>query len=376
VRDEPLAYIAPATADARRRWPSRRLAVGLSTTPRPGLALLLAGMALGPHGLGVLSEPSLASLDPAVSVALAALGVLVGLGITLGRPREFRLLGASTIEPAAAILLVAIGLTIVSGSSLMRQPLPWLLALMIGFCAAPSSTAADASDTPGGTFATRMADLDDVVPMALGVIAVVWTRPGTPVAVAWFIVRSAAIAVAIAFAAGLLITQTSSESEQRVFVIGALLLLGGAAAHLAISALFAGLVAGLSWNIAGGAARDRIARDMRYLQHPLVVLLLVVAGSRLQLSTDRVVLVVAYVVLRLAGKRVGGWLAGRAAAQAPPIDPGFTLSSPGVVGIAIALNVLQAGLGAATSTTLFTIVVAGSLGAELLSLLISRRESA
>jgi hypothetical protein len=210
----------------------------------------------------------------------------------------------------------------------------------------------------------------------IGVLTVPWTRPGAPIALAWFVLRAASIAVAIAFAAWLLITQTSSESEQRVFVIGALLLLGGAAAHLSLSALFAGLLAGVFWNAVGGSGRDGIARDMRYLQHPLVVLLLVVAGSRLEVSVDLVGLIVAYVVLRIAGKRVGGWLAGRAAPDELSVDPGFALSSPGVVGIAIALNVLQAGAGSAASTTLFALVIVGSLGSELLSLLISRRESA
>ncbi len=338
--------------------------------------LLLIGLALGPHGLGVLSVPALDSLDPGISVALAALGVLVGLGIDARRPSEGRLLGAASLETVATILLMALGILMIRGPLFMRDQIPWLLALMLGICAASSSAAADTSGTAVGVFGARIAELDDVLPIALGVLAVVWTRPGTPAAVAWFVVRAAVIAVAIAFATWLLITQTTSESEQRVFAIGALLLLGGAAAHLSLSALFAGLIAGVCWNAAGGLGRESIARDMRYLQHPLVVLLLVVAGSRLEISIDRVGLVVAYVVLRLAGKRVGGWLAARAVPHGPPVDPGFSLSSPGVVGIAIALNVLQANGGSAASKTLFAVVVVGSLGSELLSLLISRREGA
>jgi CPA2 family monovalent cation:H+ antiporter-2 len=379
VREEPLDPFAPVVDRTERRWPSRRLALGLSPMPRPGLVLLLAGTALGPHGLRVLSESALASLDPAVSVALAALGVLVGLGILERRPAGHRAIAAAGFETAATIAVVAMGLMLVGASRFLREPMSWLLAAMAGICAAPSSAAADASDTPADSFVTRIADLDDVVPIVLGVLAIVWSRPGTPIALGWFVVRAGAIAVAIAFAAWLLITQTSSESEQRVFAIGALLLLGGAAAHLSVSALFVGLLAGIFWNTAGGAARDRVGRDMRYLQHPLVVLLLVVAGARLEVPARLVGLVIAYAVVRLAGKRLGGWLAGRGlrsagsdAAAAP--DPGFSLSSPGVVGIAIALNVLQAGDGSAASTTLFAVVVAGSLGAELISLLISRRE--
>jgi hypothetical protein len=324
----------------------------------------------------VLSVPALDSLDPAISVALAALGVLVGLGIDVGRPNEGRLIGAASLETVATILLMALGILMIRGPLFMRDQIPWLLALMLGICAASSSAAADTSDTAGRVFAARIAGLDDVLPIVLGVLVVLWTRPGTPVAVTWFVVRAALIALAIAFATWLLITQTSSESEQRVFAIGALLLLGGAAAHLSLSALFAGLIAGVCWNAAGGLGRESIARDMRYLQHPLVVLLLVVAGARLEISIDRVGLVVAYVVLRLAGKRVGGWLAARAVPHGPSVDPGFSLSSPGVVGIAIALNVLQANAGSAASTMLFAVVIVGSLGSELLSLLISRREAA
>jgi hypothetical protein len=376
VREPSVDIVAPLIAGTRRRWPSRRLAAGLSPTPRPGLVLILVGVALGPHGLNVISAPALASLDPAVSVALAALGVLVGLGVDTWRPRDIRRLAAAGLESVATIALVCGGLLLARGPSFVREQIPWLVALMAGLCAASSSAPAEAADADGGrTFPILIAELDDVLPILVGVLAVLWTRPGPPLAVAWFVVRAALIAGAIAFASWLLIAQTSSESEQRVFAIGALLLLGGAAAHLSLSALFAGFLAGLFWNAAGGAARDGIARDLRYLQHPLVVLLLVVAGSRLALSFDLAGIIVAYVVLRIAAKRVGGWIAGRAA-QDDSADPGFALSSPGVVGIAIALNVLQAGGGVAAGKTLFAIVVVGSLASELLSLLMLRREKA
>ena len=380
MRDQPIDAISPP-ADAARRWPSRRLALGLSPMPRPGLVLLLVGTAFGPHGLRVLSESALASLDPAVSVALAALGVLVGLGIAVQRPRDGRISGAAALETAATLVLVAVAFRMSGRWPFSPAPISWLLAVMAGVCAVPSSAAADAADLPGDKFTARIADIDDVAPIAIGLLAVAWTRPGTPIVLAWFVIRAGVVAIAIAFAGWLLISQTSSESEQRVFAIGALLLLGGAAAHLEVSALFAGLLAGVCWNAAGGAARDQIGRDMRYLQHPLVVLLLVVAGARLEIPVGLVGLIIGYAVVRLAGKRLGGWIAGRAASGgaaddlAFSPDPGFSLSSPGVIGIAIALNVLQAGGGSAASRTLFAIVVAGSLASELLSLLISRREA-
>ena len=59
--------------------PSRRLLLGWSATSVPIAPLLLVGVFLGPHGLAVLSESALAAVDPAMSVALAVLGILVGL---------------------------------------------------------------------------------------------------------------------------------------------------------------------------------------------------------------------------------------------------------------------------------------------------------
>ena len=354
-----------------RRWPSRRLALGLSPTPTAGLMLLLAGIALGPHGLNILSESTLSSLDPVVSASLAALGALVGLEIRVRRPREGRLLAAANVEAGATILVVAVGIAIVHYLSPAAGAMPWLLALMLGICAAPSSTPAVPAGSPRAMIAARIGDLDDVLPIALSVAAVAWTRPGPPAALASLIGQSAAIALTVGVAGWLLIAQTSSESEQRVFAIGALLLLGGAAAHLSTSALLAGLIAGIFWNATATPARDCIARDLRYLQHPLVVLLLVVAGGRLDLAPNLWGLVIAFVVLRLVGKLAGGWIAGRAAPELPG-DLGFRLSAPGVAAVAIALDASQA-QGGPEAATMFAIVIAGSLGSELISVMGSRR---
>ena len=144
--DERLGSAGAAADRVQRRWAYRRLALGLSPTPRPGLVLLLVGMALGPHGLGVLSDSVVAALDPAVSVALAALGAIVGLDIHVRRPGDARLFGAASVEAAATILVVAAGVVIVHALSPVPDPTPWLLALMLGICAAPSSTAADMAE--------------------------------------------------------------------------------------------------------------------------------------------------------------------------------------------------------------------------------------
>jgi hypothetical protein len=332
-------------------------------------------MALGPQGIGLLSEPALAALDPAVSVALAALGVFVGLDLKFRRPREDRLLAAASLEAGTTILVVAGGVLLVHALSPSPSLTnPWLFAVLLGLCASSSSTPAEASPEARQSAAMRLGDLDDVLPIVLGALALAWAREGTAGASAWVFTQAVVIALMIALAARLLVAQTSSDSEQRVFAIGALLLLGGTAAHLSLSALFVGFLAGVFWNAAGPPALDALARDMRYLQHPLTVLLLVVAGARVTFAAGVAGLVVAYVVLRTAAKLLGGWFAASAVAPELPREVGFHLTSPGIVGLAFALNTLQARGDLGFTSTVFTIVVAGSLASDALSLLALRRE--
>jgi hypothetical protein len=305
-------------------------------------------------------------------VTLAALGVLVGLDLKIRRPREVRLLAAASFEAGVTTFFVAAGVLLVHSLSPMPDATPWLLALVLGICASPSSTPVDGSPDPDRSRAMRVGDLDDVLPIVLGSLALAWMRDPSLESVARLVVQGGAIALAIAIAWWLLVTVTTSDSERRVFTIGALLLLGGTAAYLSLSVLFAGLVAGACWSALGSTAVDRISRDMRYLQHPLIVLLLVVAGARLEIAAEWVGLIAAYVVFRIIGKLVGGWLAGRIIVRELPHDLGLLLSSPGALSIALALNVFQAGNPAGEAGTLFAIAVAGSLGSELLRFVVLR----
>ncbi len=358
------------TPDRRiARWGRRRLALGLSPTPGPGLALLVVGMTLGPAGLGVLSTAMLDALDPLASMALAALGVFVGLDVRFGGVHEWRLLRAGSLEAGITVGVVALG-CFLAGMVPGIDPQPWLVSAMLGICAASSSTVADHDDVQPQN---RVNDLDDILPIVLtGGIAVALRAP-TPGAFAWLLLQAVSLAAVLALATVLLVRQATAEGEQRVFTIGAVLLLGGMAAHLSLSALAGGLFAGLCWNLAGGAGREHIVRDLRYLQHPLTVPLLVIAGARLAPSPALPALLLLYVALRASGKALGYGLSRRVAfGRALPAASAWHLTSPGVVGIAIALEfarLIDQPLGA----TVLSVIVAGALTFELLSWLLSRR---
>jgi hypothetical protein len=372
--DSRIGPVGQIETPVRRRKLSR-LALGLSPSPVPSLMLLPLGVALGPHGIGLLSPRVLSYLEPAVPVAIATLGAFVGLGLDWRRPHEKRLLAAASVEAGLTLTMVVAGVWMTLAFANLDTGLdaPWF-ALLLGICAACSSTTAIERPNEPGVIVTRIGDLDDVLTIIAGGIALTWFHTGDARIAASLSAQSAGIALILALAGWLLVNRAASDIEQRVFVLGTLLLLAGAVEHLSLSALVSGLIAGVFWKAAGGPARERIERDVRHVQHPLVVLLLLTAGARVTGSQALLVLVPVYLVFRIGGKVFGGWLAGRIAGHERPMSVGLYLVSPGMIAVALALNALQAS-GPARGSELLAVVIAGSIGSDLLSLLVHPREA-
>jgi len=245
------------------------------TTP----ALLLLGIAAGPNGLNLLSPPALQVMDLGISMALAMLGVFVGLNLDFRPPR---------IESFAAVsAIIAAG-------------------VIVGTMRAPAA----------GPLLLLMAAL-------------------------------AAVAISVALAGWLLVGQTDSDAEQHVFVVGSLLVMGGAMTYLSLSALLAGLLAGQTWNLAGNIAKARIARDLDYFQHPLVVLVLLTAGASAPLSVDTLTFGVLFVAIRSLLQAIGAL-------------------SASVIFIALALDVFRVDGGLEWSATMLGAIVIGTIFAEAL----------
>jgi hypothetical protein len=211
-----------------------------------------------------------------------------------------------------------------------------------------------------------VADLDDVVPMIVGAIAlplVATTDPGMLKDLSLTIISGLGIGLA-----GWLLLERSEGAERGVFVIGSLAILAGCAAYLGASPLLAGLVAGLVWARTPGRTDQVAAADLRKVQHPLVVLLIIIAGATLQPSVAGVWLAAPFVLFRLTGKLTGGWLASRLAPEVAPADLGAYLIPPGVLGIAFILNVQQVAPGA--SAPLVFAVAVGAVASEILALVL------
>lgn len=370
--DLQLDRLGAAPVRIRRRYPLQtRLAIGWATGSFPAVLLLLLGLGFGPQGLSLLTPGILGVIDPAVPVALAALGVVVGLGIPLRRKRDVRLFAAATIESLLTGVLVAGG-TLAAAPFLTEIPelRTWMLALAAGVCASTSSAMPSIDGIARGT-AQRVKELDVRLPIVAGALLLALARGGSIQGALVLAAQAAAVALVIAVAGWLLLNDTSSDTEQRVFAVAALLLVGGVADYLALSALLSGVIAGAFWQVAGGPALEAIGRDIGYVQHPLVVILLLVAGAQVTFSADLVAIAVTYVLLRTAGKLLGGWAAKVSSGLALP-DIGLHLTSPGIFGVAFAMNAVRA-FGADLSA-LVTIVVLGTIGSQLVSALGQPRE--
>lgn len=362
------ALPAPEVAAGVSHLIWRRVALGLSPTIAPALLFVPLGLLLGPLAANVIPPVALARLDPVVSMALATLGVFVGLALDLREPADRRLLGAASVESLVTIAMVGCAASLLFSSwALPLERSPVLVATMLAICSAASSAAwADETSDPRLHAATRIADLDDVVPVVIAAALLAAVRSTGAQEALLLTLVTVALGISVGAVGWLLFERAHGDPERIVFVVGVVALLGGVAAALRLSPLLTGLIAGLVWTYSPGRADRIIAQQLRKLQHPLVVLLLIVAGASVVPSMLALWLTVPYVAFRLTGKLAGGWMASRLLPRLAPADLGALLVPPGLLGVAFSLNFQQA-IDGATGTALLTAVVAGTVISEFLA---------
>lgn len=348
----------------------RRAALGLGPVTAPVTVFIPLGIAIGPLGLGLLTPTALGALDVVVTLALATLGVLVGAAGARQAPAMPRLAAAASVEALVTTTIVAGAVFVLLGRWGVPLGTPALVvAIALGVSAAAS--AAPASALPGDEhhdLATRVADFDDLLPILLAGLVIGFATPETPGGF-----RAAGVAILVGLGIGacgwLLFERSEGEAERGVFVLGCLALIGGATAFAGGTPLIAGLAAGWFWVVAPGQADRLVAQDLRKIEHPVVVLLLITAGASVQADLLGLWLFVPYVTFRLGGKLIGGWMASRLAPGVAPSDLGTYLIPPGVIGIAFALNLNQVAPGAAVPVV--AAVALGAVMCELLTLFIA-----
>jgi hypothetical protein len=346
--------------------PRRRVALGLGAHAAPSLLFVTAGVVLGPQVLNLLSDEVLAQLDPVISVTLAVLGVFIGSGYVNARdPHRLAWLGGATAQALVTLTTVAAAMFVLLNRWQPPMPLaPLTMAVVLALCTAASAAIGlDHGETAAAHTVSQLADFDDLPLMVIGtaIVPMVAGSASTPGTIGIAI----AAGLIVGAAGALLFAHAHSAPERGVFVAGTVVLLGGAAAYANASPLTTGCIAGLLWAVTGRPTASLIDSELHRLQHPLVVLLLVVAGASIQFTYSLVWLAAPLVLFRLTGKLLGSLSIAHVMGLRPALVASL-LAPPGVFGIAVALNVQQV---LTTGDTLLVSAVTVATGAsELLAI--------
>lgn len=178
--------------------------------------------------------------------------LLLLTGMVLG-PQGLALLTPEVIDvlrPVVAVALAVLGVTMVFGAgaydSFWRTHLPSSLILV-------------------GAMSMALLHHDAVEAMAIAS-------------------QAAGIAILLAGAGWMLSSARSGDDERRVFAIAVLLLIGGVADYLSVSALLLGWIAATAWRLMPAKGLADVRLDAAYVQHPTTALLLITAGARAEVS--------------------------------------------------------------------------------------------
>lgn len=387
-----LALALLSLLGSRLGFRSRRASLGIRLLVSAGSQYLLLGFLLGPHGAGLVSEGVTDSLAPFIALGLGWIGLLFGLQFDRQTLRVFTrrehavVIGQSVV---AWIVLAAglVGLLLLAGRDDPASLAAAGAAAAAGCASSPTGAAVVfGSARVGGPF-SRLATLATSLDGATGIVflAILYAavHPPAPVGlvdlgpVRWIIVP---ILLALLF--GWLFLSLSREKppphEFMLFLLALALILAGTSLSMAASALFASWLTGVF--IANlSPLRKRVYATLARWEKPVHVLFLLLAGALLSFNSWHVALFLAgYLVLRAAGKLLGGRLAGPLLEPTPGSERfGATLLSQGGVSIAIAMSallVLRASFpGSQVVPAMFDAAILGIMLFEIIGPVMMRR---
>jgi len=160
-----------------------------------------------------------------------------------------------------------------------------------------------------------------------------------------------------------------------VEAIALILLLTGLSSILGVSSLLAAMVAGcLVANLSFHHTRS--FREIEHIEWPFLVFFFVLSGASIDLYTaaDALFLTLAYIVLRIAGRILGGLMAVKSSASRRDALPGnIGLALTPQAGVAIGMALLAAERFPQYSDTILPVVVASTIVFELIGPVFVRR---
>lgn len=323
-----------------------------------GAEYLLLGILLGPHASGLLGPDLLDRFGPVITLGLGWTGALLGAQFVL--PRLIRIPGVVygvaitealltlTIVAAAEWLVLVYGLGIAAEMALVPAIAMGAMAGVTSETGVAVATAGRRSHDPLVQQLTVSAGVGaSVAVMTIGLLLAVVhppvsVTPRGPTPTEWAVIN-----VALGAVGGMLFHLFVGDERQpdRLFIalIGAIILVSGAAAHLHLSAMLSAAVFGAilaNTSLRHGEIHASLAR----IERPLYFTMLVLAGAAW--SPERkhwFLLTAAFLVIRALGKVGGARLAARAGGTLKQlgVNWGYGLLGQGGFALVVGLGYLQ-----------------------------------
>lgn len=278
----------------------------------PSIAgMLMAGVLLGPNGLGMVSN--LENVEAMAEVGVVLLLFTIGLELSLDRLRRiWKLVAIGGGVQVVLTVLVTAGLVVASGRRLGEG-------IFLGFLLALSSTAIvlralgerDETRAPHGRMILGVLIFQDlsVVPMMLLVPMLAGGEAASGGAVAWALGRAALVVVVVAAGARVVVPRllriVAAERKRDLFVLTVLLICLGTAwltslggLSLAMGAFLAGII------LAGSGYSHQAMSDVLPFRDAFTSLFFISVGMLLDLRilVEQPVIVAAFFLAVLFGK--------------------------------------------------------------------------
>lgn len=296
----------------------RRL--GVTVLISAGLPFLGMGAIFARESVGVLTPTVLSDLKPAFEFGLGWLGFLVGLHFDV---RKLDSLPASlgpviVLESFVPMFTTAV----LCGMALIGMGVPWEHhdfvrdALVLAACAAPSAPISmEVWQRRVGPKAARMIDevtsIDEVVGLAVLAAVAIYFRPeGTGIqwqlpSSAWFLV-TLGLGGTLGIISYVLLRGAHNAAEEVALLLGAVALSAGVSGYLALSVPVICAIAGAL--MANLPMRDLqgLRTTLMTVERPIYLIFLLVVGAQWRPGEwQGWVLAPAFVLARVAGKRLG-----------------------------------------------------------------------
>lgn len=348
--------------------------------PRVSL-LVLVGALVGPHGFALLPDVVNDAAEIMTSFSLTLIAFLLGSELSLEKLKQQ---GRSVIVVSLTVVIFT-WLAVAAGMALIGVPIA--MALLYGAIATATDPAAttDVVDETGATGPFRdlvvgVVAIDDawgliVFGLAMAGAAAIAGIDGHDAG--WELVVHLGGAVAIGLLTGLPMAYLSGRIKEgrptQIEAIGFVLVCGGLAMWMGASYLLAATIAGAC--VANLASHhDYAFREIEHFEWPFLALFFVLSGAMLDIDAvgTSIVLVTAYVGLRLVGRIIGGWVGGRMTGLRPVEQHWTGLSLLPQAGVAVGMGLLAAEAFPAQAEEILAVTIGATVLFEVIGPILTR----